>query len=134
MFEVTDVDHFKATGVQLQDLDCPVSPVVEQWQSWHEARKRGAISDSNGWREIYRFSLAMSFFLGNTVVGKELSNLGQDQGHLPTRKQIQIDAKSSRHPSGASFLDSIFFINKIDTAAQSHHKDAEKQSETPGFR
>ena len=69
VFEVTDVEHhhFKATGVQLQDLDCPVSSVVDQWQRWHEARKR-ATSDSNGWREIYKFSLAMSFFSGNTVV------------------------------------------------------------------
>ena len=94
VFEVTDVQHhhFKATGVQLQNLDCPVSSVVDQWQSWHEARKRGAIGDSNGWREIYRSSLAMSFFSGNTVVG----NPGI-WDMTRAAEQIQIDASSSRH-------------------------------------
>lgn len=51
VFEVTDVEHhhFKATGVQLQNLDCPVSSVVDQWQSWHEAtEKRRAIPMDGG--------------------------------------------------------------------------------------
>lgn len=107
VFEVTDVEHhhFKATGVQLQNLDCPVSSVVDQWQSWHEARKRG---ERFQWMEG-----DIQIFLSNFLLFRKHCSMKQSGIWDRTRNICQPGssyskyASYSRHPSGASFLDAV---------------------------